>query len=110
MISRTIVSFISFLCLTSAYLICAVFEFTVELTNNINKTWQVKIFTSLVSWPGLQQELSKLSGDTPIAPPIMAPTPNRDRGHSSLVAILGLAPIPVADPVAGMLGSCGHNG
>ena len=52
-------SFISFLCLTNAYLICAVFEFTAELTNNINKTRQVKIFTSLVSWPGLQQELSK---------------------------------------------------
>src|ERR1700690_4174437 len=57
-----------------------------------------------------QLKAGELSGDTPIAPPIMAPTPDRDRGHSSLIAILGLAPIPVADPVVGMLGSCGHNG
>jgi hypothetical protein len=33
----------------------------------------------------------------------MAPTPDRDRDHSPLVAILGPAPIPVAEPVAGFL-------
>jgi len=38
---------------------CAGFDFTAELTNNANKTRQVKIFSLAISWPGLQWELSK---------------------------------------------------
>jgi hypothetical protein len=51
-----------------------------------------------------------MSGDTPIATPTMAPTPDRDRDHSPLVAILDPAPSPVAEPVAGSLTDRGHNG